>query len=78
MSPLSTSCVTLVYFLCQASRNGATGVELDLSFTADGHPVLMHDDTVDRTTNGTGLVSKLQLAELRKLDAASGHRLRWV
>ncbi|XP_062339639.1 glycerophosphodiester phosphodiesterase 1-like [Osmerus eperlanus] len=60
----------------EASRNGATGVELDLSFTADGHPVLMHDDTVDRTTNGTGLVSKLQLTELRKLDAASGHRLR--
>uniref|UniRef100_A0A8C7KCT0 Glycerophosphodiester phosphodiesterase 1 n=1 Tax=Oncorhynchus kisutch TaxID=8019 RepID=A0A8C7KCT0_ONCKI len=38
----------------EASRNGATGVELDLGFTADGEAVLMHDETVDRTTNGTG------------------------
>ncbi|XP_076841268.1 glycerophosphodiester phosphodiesterase 1 isoform X1 [Brachyhypopomus gauderio] len=58
-----------------ASANGATGVELDLEFTADGVPVLMHDETVDRTTNGSGPISKLPFSELRKLDAAAKHRL---
>ncbi|TNN68887.1 Glycerophosphodiester phosphodiesterase 1 [Liparis tanakae] len=60
----------------KASRNGATGVELDLSFTADGVPILMHDETVDRTTNGSGPVSNLQLVQLKKLDAAAHHRLK--
>ncbi|XP_074512764.1 glycerophosphodiester phosphodiesterase 1-like [Sebastes fasciatus] len=60
----------------EASRNGATGVELDLSFTADGVPVLMHDETVDRTTNGSGLVSNLQLVQLMRLEAAARHRLK--
>jgi len=64
--------------LLQASRNGATGVELDLSFTADGVPILMHDETVDRTTNGSGPVSNLQLVQLKKLDAAARHRLKAV
>ncbi|XP_036794981.1 glycerophosphodiester phosphodiesterase 1 isoform X6 [Oncorhynchus mykiss] len=59
----------------EASRNGATGVELDLGFTADGEAVLMHDETVDRTTNGTGAVGTLRLAELRTLDATGKHRL---
>lgn len=60
----------------KASENGATGVELDLEFTADGVPILMHDDTVDRTTNGSGPLSKLLFSELRKLDAAAKHRFR--
>ncbi|KAL0993431.1 hypothetical protein UPYG_G00107800 [Umbra pygmaea] len=60
----------------EASRNGATGVELDLGFTAEGTAVLMHDDTVDRTTNGTGALATLRLAEVRKLDATQRHRLR--
>lgn len=53
-------------------------MELDLSFTADGVPVLMHDETVDRTTNGSGPVSKLHFVQLRKLDAAARHRLKYV
>ncbi|XP_065115715.1 glycerophosphodiester phosphodiesterase 1 [Paramisgurnus dabryanus] len=57
-----------------ASKNGATGVELDLEFTADGVPILMHDDTVERTTNGSGPLSKLLFSEVRKLDAAAKHR----
>ncbi|XP_010887751.1 glycerophosphodiester phosphodiesterase 1-like isoform X2 [Esox lucius] len=60
----------------EASRNGATAVELDLGFTADGVAVLMHDQTVERTTNGTGAVGTLDLAELRTLDATARHRLR--
>uniref|UniRef100_W5KHE1 Glycerophosphodiester phosphodiesterase 1 n=1 Tax=Astyanax mexicanus TaxID=7994 RepID=W5KHE1_ASTMX len=58
-----------------ASANGATGVELDLEFTADGVPILMHDETVDRTTNGSGPLSKLRFSEIGKLDAAAKHRL---
>lgn len=61
----------------QAGKNGATGVELDLEFSADGVPVLMHDETVERTTNGSGPLSSLTLTQLLQLDAAAKHRLRW-
>ncbi|KAJ8246216.1 hypothetical protein GJAV_G00265120 [Gymnothorax javanicus] len=60
----------------EASRNGATGVELDLEFTSDGVPVLMHDETVDRTTDGSGALSEIRFSELSKLDASAKHRLR--
>jgi glycerophosphoryl diester phosphodiesterase len=50
---------------------GADAVEFDVRFSADGHLVLFHDDTVNRTTNGKGKVSGLTLAELKKLDAGS-------
>ncbi|XP_029545483.1 glycerophosphodiester phosphodiesterase 1-like [Salmo trutta] len=59
----------------EAHKNGATGVELDLEFTSDGVPVLMHDETVDRTTNGSGPLTQLSFSELSKLDAAAKHRL---
>ena len=45
------------------------GLELDVRGTADGVPVLMHDETVDRTTNGTGRVTDFTLAQLKGLDA---------
>lgn len=45
-------------------------LETDATVTKDGHAVLLHDDTVDRTTNGTGRIQDLTLAEVRKLDAA--------
>lgn len=48
---------------------GADYFEADVRTTADGHLVLMHDSTVDRTTNGKGPVSKLTFAEVRKLSA---------
>jgi len=44
-------------------------IEVDLRATADGHIVLMHDETVDRTTNGSGEVGRMTLAEVRSLDA---------
>ncbi|XP_062244036.1 glycerophosphodiester phosphodiesterase 1 [Platichthys flesus] len=59
----------------EARKNGAGGVELDLEFSADGVPILMHDETVDRTTNGSGPLSQMRLSDLRKLDAAAKHRL---
>jgi glycerophosphoryl diester phosphodiesterase len=50
-----------------AFDDGAEIVELDVRLTSDGVPVLMHDETVDRTTNGTGTVSSFTLAEIREL-----------
>ena len=47
----------------------ADGIELDARLTADGHLVVMHDKSVDRTTNGHGVVRDLPLAEIRALDA---------
>jgi glycerophosphoryl diester phosphodiesterase len=55
----------------QAFVAGAEVVEIDLQKSADGHVVIFHDDTVDRTTNGSGNVADLTLAELRSLDAGS-------
>jgi glycerophosphoryl diester phosphodiesterase len=48
-------------------------MEGDAALTADGHVVLHHDHTVDRTTNGTGEINKMTLAEVKALDA--GYRL---
>lgn len=45
--------------------------ETDLSITSDGELVLMHDKTVDRTTNGHGIVQKMSYSEIAKLDAGS-------
>jgi len=47
------------------------GFEFDVERTRDGQLVCIHDDTVDRTTNGTGKVSELTIAEIKKLDAGS-------
>jgi glycerophosphoryl diester phosphodiesterase len=54
-----------------ALRQGADAIELDAKLTADKHVVVIHDPTVDRTTEGTGRVKNLTLTELRKLDAGS-------
>lgn len=55
----------------EALRAGFEYVEVDLVLTADGHAVLMHDRTVDRTTDGQGPVAALTLDEVRDLDAGS-------
>ncbi len=46
-------------------------IEIDAKLTADGVPILMHDDALDRTTSGTGPVRRTQLATIRTLDAGS-------
>ena len=51
---------------------GADGFELDVHMSKDGQLVVIHDDTVDRTTNGTGLVKELTLSQLQDLDASNG------
>jgi glycerophosphoryl diester phosphodiesterase len=52
-----------------AARQGADAVELDAKLTSDGHVVVIHDATVDRTSNGNGKVARMPLAALRELDA---------
>lgn len=47
------------------------GIEVDVRRTKDGRLVVIHDDTVNRTTNGTGKVAEFTLADLQKLDAGS-------
>lgn len=50
---------------------GAAHVEFDVHFSADGQVVVIHDDIVDRTTNGSGAVASLTLAQLKRLDAGT-------
>ena len=49
----------------------ANMIEFDVRLTKDGHTVIMHDTTVDRTTDGTGLVAQLTLKQIKKLDAGA-------
>jgi len=55
----------------RAVAQGVTFIETDLHLTRDAHFVAVHDETVDRTTNGHGAVHQMTLADLRRLDAGS-------
>jgi glycerophosphoryl diester phosphodiesterase len=55
--------------IAAALAHGADAIEIDVQASADGVPVLMHDLTVDRSTNGSGAVAELSLEQLRTLDA---------
>lgn len=57
---------------------GADWLEFDVRRTADGALVVLHDDTVDRTTDGTGRIADLTLTEVRALDAGGGARIPTV
>jgi len=54
----------------QALENGATAIELDVHATSDGHLVVCHDPTLERTTNGSGAIAEHTLAEVQALDNA--------
>lgn len=54
---------------------GADRIEFDIQKTADGDYVVIHDPTVDRTTDGTGKVSSYSTADIQKLDAGQGEKL---
>ena len=56
-----------------AIDTGADGLECDVRLTRDGHLVCVHDRTVNRTSNGTGIVSELDLSGLQALDFGSWH-----
>jgi glycerophosphoryl diester phosphodiesterase len=68
---------TMVAFR-RAIEQSAGMIECDLQLTADGHVVVCHDWTVDRTTGGRGRVSELTLAELRSLDAGAWRGSRFA
>ncbi|PTX65063.1 glycerophosphoryl diester phosphodiesterase [Melghirimyces profundicolus] len=55
----------------RAAEAGADGLELDVHLTKDGHVVVIHDYTLQRTTDGTGRVKDFTLEEIRRLDAGS-------
>jgi glycerophosphoryl diester phosphodiesterase len=59
-----------MYAFERSLQVGADMLELDVGVTRDGQVVVMHDTTVDRTTNGHGTVASFTLRQLRKLDAA--------
>lgn len=54
-----------------SKEKGFAYVECDVSFTSDGYPVLLHDSTIDRTSNGTGSIAGMTLEDVRKLDFGS-------
>lgn len=53
---------------------GADGIEFDVQFSRDGHLVVIHDETLPRTTDGTGWVKDHTLAQLQALDASNGNQ----
>jgi glycerophosphoryl diester phosphodiesterase len=55
----------------RAVAQGVSFIETDLHLTRDAHFVAIHDETVDRTTNGRGSIHEMTLAEVRRLDAGS-------
>jgi glycerophosphoryl diester phosphodiesterase len=57
--------------LTATRQSGGTSAEIDCMLTADGEIVLMHDDFLDRTTDGAGLVNATTLEDIRRLDAGS-------
>jgi glycerophosphoryl diester phosphodiesterase len=58
-----------------AYDQGADGIELDVMLNNEGQVVVIHDDTVDRTTNGSGKVRDMTLEQLQSLDAGDGQRI---
>lgn len=64
---------TLIAFEKAIAIKNLTGIELDIQLTRDGELVVIHDERVDRTTDGTGYVREHTLAELKKLKIDAGN-----
>ena len=63
--------------LQKSASLGAEYAEIDLRVTKDGHVVLIHDETLDRTTSGKGRVNELTCAQIQRLDAGSWRGLEF-
>lgn len=63
---------TLLAFEKAAAIKNLTGIELDIQLTSDGELVVIHDERVERTTNGIGFVREHTFTELRKLRIDAG------
>ncbi|WP_338033462.1 glycerophosphodiester phosphodiesterase [Jeotgalibaca caeni] len=61
----------------EALRVGSDGIELDVHLSKDGIPVVIHDESINRTTNGKGYVKDLTVAELQQYDAGSWFHTRF-
>lgn len=61
----------------EAARRGARWVEFDAKLTGDGVVILMHDDSLDRTTNGHGPVASTSFADIGRLDAGAWFGEAW-
>ena len=59
----------------EAFRLGAQGIELDVHLCASGEPVVIHDNALERTTNGHGLIEGYTAQELNEFDAGDGERI---
>ncbi len=53
----------------------ATMIGVDIHLSADGHPVVIHDTQLSRTTDGQGRITDLMLSDLRRLDAGKGEQI---
>jgi glycerophosphoinositol glycerophosphodiesterase len=62
--------------LFKAKKNGADAIEFDVDYTKEGTPIVIHDDTVDRTTDGVGRVSQMTFDTIRTLSASAKHPRR--
>ena len=62
-----------LFTIFQASDRRADAIEVDVGMTRDGVPILLHDDYVDRTTDGHGRILDFDYAQARKLNAAANH-----
>ncbi|MBX6320365.1 MAG: glycerophosphodiester phosphodiesterase [Rhodospirillaceae bacterium] len=62
----------------EAARQGARAVEFDAKLTADGVVILMHDETLERTTNGRGAVAETPAAAIARLDAGAWFGPDWA
>ncbi len=60
------------------AHHGWRMFEFDVKLAGDGTPILMHDDTVDRTTDGRGRVAQASLTDLMRLDAGSWHSVAYA
>ena len=67
---------TLAAIKC-GHEQGYTAFEFDVKLSADGVAILMHDDTLERTTNGSGKVAEKSIATLTELDAGGWHSARF-
>ena len=65
-----------MYSFKRALSLGVDMIETDVYMTKDGHFILMHDDSVDRTTNGSGKIKDLTLVEIKKLDATKNAKIK--
>ena len=66
---------TRLAFLAAVEEGRADGFESDVHLSRDGEPVIIHDDDLDRTSNGKGPVGEHSFADLRKLDMGAGERI---